>query len=77
MTTQCKLDRCQERFTPKRPGHKFCCDAHRAEYRRDHQPGTGTIKALRQLKTTGWSVTIHFDTQPAVSVGAKIQLSRD
>lgn len=79
MTTpqKCQLDRCPVVFTPTRPGHKFHSDACRAEYRRNQQPDTGTIKGLRQLKNTGWSVTIHFDTQPAVCVGSKIKLSRD
>lgn len=74
---KCKLERCPVRFTPTRKNHVFHSDACRAEYRRTHTPGTGTIKSLRQLKSGDLSITIHTSQQMQLQVGSKIVLSRD
>ena len=69
-----KCDYCGDAFTPSAPGQRFCVGKGcRQKWWRENQC-PGEITGVRALKRGGWSVTIHFKTQPALPIGAKVKI---
>jgi len=76
--TRCAYTPCNKTIRNPKSGQRFCSapDTCRQSWHRE-QNLPGVVSGVRQLKSGGWSVTIHYPTQPAVRIKERVSLEID